>query len=142
MSEGKPRRPHDGDYQLIREGHFEEFNRRRSTAQACDLRGCDLRGMDLTKFDMAKLDLSDCYLRQADLRGLDLRTCRLAGASLHAAHVSGGTGCGRDRDVGPARHTIALPLSRRTVTPLTRSQRRRAAASRARVYPATQPSTP
>jgi uncharacterized protein YjbI with pentapeptide repeats len=89
MSEGKPRRPHDGDYQLIREGHFEEFNRRRSTAQACDLRGCDLRGMDLTKFDMAKLDLSDCYLRQADLRGLDLRTCRLAGASLHAAHVSG-----------------------------------------------------
>src|SRR6266404_2427037 len=79
MSDGKPRKPADPLYQLLREGRGEE----------CDLRGSDLRGLDLREIDVKDIDFSDCYFRQTDLRGLDLRTCRMEGASLHAAHVSG-----------------------------------------------------
>jgi uncharacterized protein YjbI with pentapeptide repeats len=89
MSDGKPRKPADPLYQLMREGRGEEFNRRRKAGEKCDLRGSDLRGIDLRELDVADMDFSGCYFRQADLRGLDLRTCRMEGASLHAAHVSG-----------------------------------------------------
>jgi uncharacterized protein YjbI with pentapeptide repeats len=89
MSDGKPRKSTDPLYLLLREGDAEEFNRRRQAGNACDLRRCDFRGIDLRDFDVRNLDLSDGYFRQADLRGLDMRTCNLAGASLHAAHVSG-----------------------------------------------------
>ena len=89
MSDGKPRKPADPMYLLLREGNFQEFNRRRRAGDSCDLRGCDFRGIDLRTVDVSNLDLSDCYFRQSDLRGLDLRTCQLEGASLHAAHVSG-----------------------------------------------------
>jgi uncharacterized protein YjbI with pentapeptide repeats len=89
MATGKPRKPADPLYQLLREGRGEEFNRRRKSGDKCDLRGCDLRGVDLRECAVADIDFSDCYLRQADLRGLDLRTCRMEGASLHAAHISG-----------------------------------------------------
>lgn len=85
----KPRKPADPLYQLLREGSFDEFNRRRKAGENCDLRGADLRGLDLRTVEVGNLDLSDCYLRQADLRGLDLRSCQMEGASLHAAHVSG-----------------------------------------------------
>ena len=89
MSDGKPRKPADPLYQLLREGRGEEFNRRRKAGEKCDLRGADFRGIDLRGIDAAGIEFSDCYFRQADLRGLDLRTCRMEGASLHAAHVSG-----------------------------------------------------
>ena len=89
MSDGKPRKPADPLYQLMREGRGEEFNRRRKAGEKCDLRGSDLRGLDMREFDVKDVDFSDCYFRQTDLRGLDLRTCRMEGASLHAAHVSG-----------------------------------------------------
>lgn len=89
MSEGKPRKPADLLYSLLREGGAEEFNRRRKAGEKCALRGCDLRGIDLREVDVTNLDFTDCYLRQADLRGLDLRSCQMEGASLHAAHVSG-----------------------------------------------------
>jgi uncharacterized protein YjbI with pentapeptide repeats len=89
MSEHKPRQPADPLYRLIREGNADEFKRLRNIQPAGDLRGCDFRGIDLTRFELENLDLSDGYFRQADLRGLDLRSCRLAGASLHSAHVSG-----------------------------------------------------
>jgi uncharacterized protein YjbI with pentapeptide repeats len=89
MSTGKPRKPTDPLYSLLRENEIEEFNRRRKSGETCDLRGCDLRGIDLSGVNVANLDFSDCYFRQADLRGLDLRTCLLEGASLHAAHISG-----------------------------------------------------
>ena len=89
MSDGKPRKPADPLYQLLREGRGEEFNRRRKAGEKCDLRGADFRAIDLRGIEGAGIDFSDCYFRQADLRGLDLRTCGMAGASLHAAHVSG-----------------------------------------------------
>jgi uncharacterized protein YjbI with pentapeptide repeats len=89
MSSGKPRKPADPLYLLLRDGSSEEFNRRRKAGETSDLRGCDFRGIDLREVDVAHIDFSDCYFRQADLRGLDLRSCRLEGASLHAAHVSG-----------------------------------------------------
>jgi len=89
MSDGKPRKPADPLYQLLREGRAEEFNRRRKAGDKCDLRGSDLRGLDLREFEVKDVDFSDCYFRQTDLRGLDLRTCGMQGASLHAAHVSG-----------------------------------------------------
>ncbi len=89
MSGEKPRQPAEPMYLLIREGRFEEFNRKRQAGEKCDLHGCNMRGIDLRAFDLQDLDLSDCYFRQADLRGQDLRACRLEGASLHAAHISG-----------------------------------------------------
>jgi uncharacterized protein YjbI with pentapeptide repeats len=89
MSQGKPRKPADSLYSLLREGRGEEFNRRRQAGETCDLRGCDFRGLDLREVQVADIDFSDCYFRQTDLRGLDLRSCRMEGASLHAAHVSG-----------------------------------------------------
>ena len=89
MSNGKPRKPADPLYLLLREGGGEDFNRRRKAGESCDLRGCDFRGLDLRAIDVANIDFSDCYFRQADLRGLDMRNCQLEGASLHAAHVSG-----------------------------------------------------
>jgi uncharacterized protein YjbI with pentapeptide repeats len=63
-SSGKPRTSTEPLYLLLREGRVEDFNRRRAAGEQVDLTGCNLRG-------------------------LDLRTCRLDGASLHAAHVSG-----------------------------------------------------
>ena len=89
MSDGKPRKSADPLYVLLREGRSDEFNRRSKAGENCDLRGCDFRGIDLRGIEASNLDLSDCYFRQADLRGLDLRSCKMQGASLHAAHVSG-----------------------------------------------------
>jgi len=85
MSDGKPRKPADPLYQLLREGRAEEFNRRRKAGDKCDLRGSDLRGLDLREFDVKDVDFSDCYFRQTDLRGLDLRSCGMEGASLHVS---------------------------------------------------------
>ena len=63
---------------------------RKAAGEKFDLRGCNFRGLDLRELDVSGgLDLSNAYLRQADLRGLNLSKCRLEGASLHAAHVSG-----------------------------------------------------
>ncbi|HHJ14901.1 MAG TPA: pentapeptide repeat-containing protein [Gammaproteobacteria bacterium] len=76
-------------YRLLREGAIEEFNQRRASGEACDLRGCDFRTLDLRKLDADGLDLRDCYFRQADLRGLDLSGARLEGASINAAKISG-----------------------------------------------------
>jgi uncharacterized protein YjbI with pentapeptide repeats len=90
MPDEKPRLSADPMYLLIREGRVEEFNRRKNAGEKFDLRACNFRGLDLRELDCAGgLDLSNTYLRQADLRGLNLAKCRLEGASLHAAHVSG-----------------------------------------------------
>jgi len=89
MDSQKPRLSADPMYLLLREGRVEEFNRRRANGDSCDLRGANLRGIDLRELDAGGLDLSNAYLRQADLRGQNLSRCRLEGASLHAAHVSG-----------------------------------------------------
>ena len=63
---------------LLREGHFEEFNR------LAGQKPPDLRNADLTH-----ADLRGAYLRNADLRGLDLSEASLEGASLHDTRVSG-----------------------------------------------------
>ena len=90
MPDEKPRLSADPMVVLLREGRVADFNRRRAAGEKADLRGCNLRGLDLRELDVtAGLDLSNAYLRQADLRGLNLAKCRLEGASLHAAHVSG-----------------------------------------------------
>jgi uncharacterized protein YjbI with pentapeptide repeats len=89
MSDSKPRKSTDPLYLLLREDQSAEFNRRIKAGETTDLRGCDFRGVDLRDVDVAHIDFSNCYFRQADLRGLDLRTCRMDGASLHAAQISG-----------------------------------------------------
>ncbi|PLX61549.1 pentapeptide repeat-containing protein [Sedimenticola selenatireducens] len=76
-------------YQMLREGHIEEFNQHHQSGAACDLRGVDLRSLDLRKLDAKNLDLRDSYLRQADLRGLDLSETNLEGASISGAKISG-----------------------------------------------------
>ena len=63
---------------LLREGHFEEFNRL-AAQEPPDLRNADLR----------MLDLRHANLTHADLRGLDLSEASLEGASLHDTRVSG-----------------------------------------------------
>jgi uncharacterized protein YjbI with pentapeptide repeats len=89
MPNDAPKISNDALYQLIRNEKSDEFNRRKSTGEKCDLRGHNFRGLDLRKLDLTGLDLSNCYFRQADLRGLNLLTCRLEGASIHDANISG-----------------------------------------------------
>ena len=76
-------------YQLLRDGHVEEFNQRHHGGESCDLVGADLRGLDLRKLDARGLDLTDCYLRQSDLRGVDLSQTILEGCSIGGAKISG-----------------------------------------------------
>lgn len=76
-------------YILLREGRIEEFNQRKADGEQCDLRNCDFRGLDLRGLDATGLDLSGGYFRQADLRAVDMSQARLAGASIHAAKISG-----------------------------------------------------
>ncbi len=84
-----PEYKQDPLYKLLREGHIEEFNKRRSEGENCDLRGTDLRHTDLRNLHTAGLDLRDCYLRSSDLRGLDMRSAQLEGASINGAKISG-----------------------------------------------------
>lgn len=76
-------------YVLLRQGNISEFNRRWAAGEACDLTNADFRGLELFGWEPAGLDLSSSYFRQTDLRGVDLSTCLLAGASIHAAKISG-----------------------------------------------------
>jgi uncharacterized protein YjbI with pentapeptide repeats len=76
-------------YQLLRDGNIKEFNTLKAAGDKADLTGCDFRNVDLRGIDAQGLNFSDCYFRQADLRGVDFRNCRLDGASINAAKVSG-----------------------------------------------------
>jgi uncharacterized protein YjbI with pentapeptide repeats len=76
-------------YQLLRNGKIEEFNKRWAAGERVDLKGANFRGLDLRGLNAQNLDFTDAYFRQADLRGIDLRTCKLGGASIHNAHISG-----------------------------------------------------
>lgn len=89
MKDESPRVSEERMYLLLREGRIEEFNLARETGNLCDLSGCDFRAVDLRGAWLNGLDLSDCYFRQADLRGVNLYDCRMDGASIHAAHISG-----------------------------------------------------
>ncbi len=85
----KPEVKSDPMYLLLKEGHVDEFNRRRAAGQPCNLSYADLRGADLRGLDARDLDLSNTYLRHADLRGLDLTHTNLQGASINSAKISG-----------------------------------------------------
>ncbi|MFM8550845.1 MAG: pentapeptide repeat-containing protein [Nitrospiraceae bacterium] len=89
MTRGGLKNPSDRMYQLLREGNIKEFNVVKTAGGKADLTGCDFRNVDLRGVDAQGLDFSDCYFRQADLRGVDFRSCRLEGASINAAKVSG-----------------------------------------------------
>lgn len=92
-------------YALLRAGEVEEFNRRRATGEACELRGADLSRLDLRKLEARGLDLRDCYFRMSDLRGVDLREAQLDGASFAEAHVSG---CYFPAEISAAELQLAL----------------------------------
>lgn len=79
----------DPMYQLLKEGRVEEFNRRRSEGEPCELSNADLRGADLRGLDARDLDLTNTYLRHADLRGVDFTHTNLEGASINSAKISG-----------------------------------------------------
>ncbi|WJW75651.1 pentapeptide repeat-containing protein [Thiohalobacter sp. IOR34] len=76
-------------YQLLREGRIDEFNQQKAEGATINLSGVDLRGIDLKGLDAAGIDFRNTYFRQADLRGIDFSQCRLEGASIHAAKISG-----------------------------------------------------
>lgn len=85
----KPLTYTDPMYQLLRDGDVAEFNRRKAAGESCDLTHCDLRSLDLRGIDATDLDFSHCYFRNANLRGVDFTKCRLEGASLNEAKISG-----------------------------------------------------
>lgn len=89
LTRGGLKCPPDRMYQLLREGNIKEFNAIKAGGDKADLTGCDFRNVDLRGLDAQGLDFSDCYFRQADLRGVDFQQCRLEGASINAAKVSG-----------------------------------------------------
>lgn len=89
MESETPQIRSDEMYRLLREERIEEFNGRRAQGESCDLTGADLRGLDLRGLDTEGLALSNSYLRNTDLRGLNLKTCRLEGASILHANISG-----------------------------------------------------
>lgn len=89
MRDEIPQIKNDAMYQLLREEKIGEFNARRSTGEKCDLSGTDLRGLDLRNMDAEDVDLSNSYLRNADIRGLNLSRCRMDGASIRDANISG-----------------------------------------------------
>ncbi len=89
MTRGGLKCPPHRMYQLLRDGNIKEFNAIKASGEKADLVGCDFRNVDLRGLDAQGLDFSDCYFRQADLRGVDFQQCRLEGASINAAKVSG-----------------------------------------------------
>lgn len=89
MTRGGLKCPPHRMYQLLRDGNIKEFNAIKAVGEKADLTGCDFRNVDLRGLDAQGLDFSDCYFRQADLRGVDFQQCRLEGASINAAKVSG-----------------------------------------------------
>lgn len=89
LTKGGLKCPSDRMYQLLREGNIKEFNAVKAGGDKADLTGCDFRTVDLRGLDAQGLDFSNCYFRQADLRGVDFRQCRLEGASINAAKISG-----------------------------------------------------
>ena len=85
-----PRIINDPLYQLLREENIEEFNKRkRGKTELPSFALCDFRGLDLRGLDASGLDLTNAYFRGADLRGIDFSQCRMEGASIAAAKVSG-----------------------------------------------------
>lgn len=85
----KPQIKNDPLYQLLREGKIDEFNKRKTTGESCDLTACDFRNVDLRGIEASGLDFSDCYFHQTDMRGVDLRQAHMQGASINGARISG-----------------------------------------------------
>lgn len=85
----KPQIKNDPLYLLLRDGEIEEFNKRKTAGESCDLTACDFRNVDLRGIDASGLDFSDGYFHQTDLRGVDLRQANMEGASLNGARISG-----------------------------------------------------
>lgn len=87
---GKPRiKNTDPLYLLLRDGKITEFNQQIAKKVPCDLTDCDFRHVDLRGLIADGLDFTGGYFRQADLRGIDFRYCRLEGASIYGAKISG-----------------------------------------------------
>jgi uncharacterized protein YjbI with pentapeptide repeats len=89
MKDEQPKIIADEMYHFLRDGKIKEFNERKARGGKCDLRGVDLRGLDLRGMDVDGIDFSNSYFRLADLRGLNFSTCKLEGASIANANISG-----------------------------------------------------
>lgn len=87
--DNKPQIKNDPLYLLLRVGKIEEFNKRISAGESCDLTACDFRNVDLRGINASGLDFSDCYFHQTDLRAVDLRQATMEGASINGARISG-----------------------------------------------------
>jgi len=84
-----PKIVNDEMYQLLREEKIAEFNQRRAKGEAVHFAGLDFRGLDLRGIQADNIVFSNGYFRQTDLRGVDLSTCRMDGASICNAKISG-----------------------------------------------------
>ena len=72
--------------QLIREGKYEEFNRRVEQNGGADLSYSFLRMQNLAQVNLEGASLKGAYLRGANLRGKDLTDVDLEGASICGAN--------------------------------------------------------
>ena len=84
-----PKIVNDEMYRLLREEKIDVFNQRRANGEEVHFAGLDFRGLDLRGIQAENIVFSDAYFRQTDLRGVDLSTCRLDGASICNAKISG-----------------------------------------------------
>lgn len=89
MTQAGPEFKDNEMYRLLRDENIEEFNKRKSGGEACDLTSADFRNLVLTGIDCAGVDFSNCYFRGCDLRGVDFSLSKLEGASIHDAQISG-----------------------------------------------------
>ena len=89
MNDEKPIIKEDDMCLLLREDNIEAFIKRWDQGERCDLTGTDFRGLDLRKLNVDGVDFSNSYFRQSDLRGLNMITCKLEGASIRGALISG-----------------------------------------------------
>lgn len=78
-------------YELVLSEQIDEFNSAKAEGLVPTdaLRAGNFRGLILRGLNVEGMDLCDAYFRGADLRGIDFSTCRMDGASIAQAHISG-----------------------------------------------------
>lgn len=89
MAEERPKRDEDPMFVLIRDEKVNEFNKKKAEGVEIDFTGRSFRGLDMRAVDVEGIDFSNSYFRNSDLRGVNFSTCKMEGASIRDAKVSG-----------------------------------------------------
>lgn len=76
-------------YLMLRQGDFDNFNKRIQSGENVDLSHCNFSRLDLRGLNADGLDLSHGYFRLSNLAGIDFSKAKLEGASFKHANISG-----------------------------------------------------